>query len=122
MLGGAFLLPPVCGYRTGVGHAQHFLYQLALAVETYEKHYGEYPPGDGRGSRDLVRILGRPGPHRLRFCEFQPEQLIDGDLANPIQPGAPPGGVVRYVRYPAGSRPPYRLTLSDGLGGELSAP
>lgn len=98
MLLAALLLPPTCGRLLG----PRLLEQLDLAVRQYEKAYGVYPPGDGRGCRDLLRALsaGRGGCGFLRDKAAQDVELPD----------------VHYRRNPPGTSPPFAIWILDTEG------
>ena len=123
MLLAFILLPTLCGLEGARREAAvHLLSQLQLAVESYEQAFGEYPPGDGSGTRELLRAVQRPRRGQI-WQEPDPEPVIEGDLRNPLQPHARgPEGVVRYRRHPPGSAPPYSIFVSDGRGGEIRVP
>ncbi len=93
----------------------------------YETDYGVYPPGDGRGSRELVKCLRRPGPKGFPYFEFQDDMLdADGNVINPVFPSKPsPQGIIHYRNnlMPGGvADPPVRFKKSfdiwadDGKG------
>jgi hypothetical protein len=43
------------------------------------------PPGDGSGSRELVKALRQPGPKNLPFLQINDDLLTpEGDLINPV--------------------------------------
>jgi hypothetical protein len=108
MLAAALLLPTHGSLPTPHDRTVRLLRDLDLAVREYEKAYGVYPPGDGRGTRSLVHALGsgRGG------CGFLDDaEVVDDDIPNPMGPG-----VVHYLRNPPGMSPPFEIWILDTEG------
>ena len=102
--------------------------QLHQAVRSYELDWGDFPTGDGNGSRGLARALeasapGRPCGSIEPSSDPREGVLRDGQIANPIAPGAPwPFGIVHYRRNPPGARPPFELWVHDPEGATILEP
>jgi len=106
-----------CSARQGA--AEHLIDNLTQAAMNYQFDHGVFPPGDGRGSADLVRCLGRAGPRGINYFEFSPDSLAaDGSVINPVWFGEPPPrGVIHYRNNlaPGGVKdpPPRNLKSFD---------
>ena len=86
MLLAALLLPALvkamCNGRAAT--ARHLISQLELGADQYEKAYGIYPPGKGDGSKELAYYLQKKGARNQPFMELQQDQLLNGNLVNPV--------------------------------------
>lgn len=61
--------------------AEHLLESVATAAASYREDRGTAPPGDGRGSAELVRALRSPRPDGRPYLELRPDQLnAQGDI------------------------------------------
>ena len=85
---------------------------VAEAVHTYEQTSMKLPPGDGRGSRDLIKELREPGAKKLPHMQIHEDLLTaNGDLINIIHKDAEaPINIVHY-RNNRGRKPG-----ADGVG------
>lgn len=118
VLAGLLIPTLVAGYRSAlVGNAEQQLHGLAQAVHAFASDRGLEPPGDGNGTRGLLRSLGEPGARGLVYYLATDDALTsDGHLVNPAQgaDAAWPLNAVHYRRdlgLPAGPRegqPPRR--------------
>ncbi len=95
----ALLLPAIvkaiCAARQGAAEA--LVDSLTTAAKTYEFDYAVFPPGDGRGSADLVYRLKQVGPKRMAYYEFMPDMICADGAINPVCPTEPsPQGVIHY--------------------------
>jgi prepilin-type N-terminal cleavage/methylation domain-containing protein len=72
--------------------------QVVQAVTCYEQATMQVPPGDGNGSRGLVKALSEPGPKKLPYMDLRDDMLSpEGDLLNPTHPdGEPPTHLLHY--------------------------
>lgn len=67
------------------GAAEELMSQLVQAIKSYELDHGVYPPGDGRGSRGLVKALTEPGPKKSPAMPVREDMLTrEGDFLNPV--------------------------------------
>src|SRR5438270_13448225 len=48
---------------------------LVDALTAYEQTTMKLPPGDGRGSREMVKALREPGPKKLPHLEFHDDLI-----------------------------------------------
>ena len=56
---------------------------LVRAITLYEQDTMKLPPGDGSGSRDLVKVLREPGAKGLPILQIRDDMLSpQGDLLN----------------------------------------
>ena len=91
--------------------AQQRMATVSLAIAVYTSAKGVEPPGDGSGSRDLLRALGEAGPkHAPYYLPGEDEVTPAGDLANPVHGADAPAplNAIHYRRnagLPAGPRP-----------------
>lgn len=96
----AALLIPVVGHAMCQGRqgaAQHLVSQLALACTAYGLDSGVHPPGDGRGSAEMVACLRKPGPRGQAYVQLHPDQVNADGVVNPVWPEEPfPRGVIHY--------------------------
>ena len=103
--------------RARQGTASHMISQLDQAIESYAADYGGYPPGDGSGSRELVKALEKVGPKKMKYFEFQQGLLNGGNVVNPVWADAEgPKSIIHY-RWPGlkrGSR--FDLWAEDSAG------
>ena len=110
----ALLIPAVlhCLAIARQAAAETVAAQVAQSLSIYEQTTMQLPPGDGQGSRSLVKALSEPGPKRLPFLDLREDQLSpDGDLLNPSHPdGEPPTSIFHY-RNNRGRKPG-----ADGVG------
>jgi prepilin-type N-terminal cleavage/methylation domain-containing protein len=109
------ILLPVLFHVLNVAHeatAETLVMNVIQAAKAYELDHAVYPPGDGSGSRDLVRALSRPGPKQLPLMEIQEDMLTpEGDLINPAQKdGEPSLRIIHYRNNRGRTRGP------DGVG------
>jgi type II secretory pathway pseudopilin PulG len=110
----AILIPVIthalCVARHGATEA--FVDQVVQVLKAYELDHAVYPPGDGNGSRGLVKALSEPGPKGLPLLDVKEEFLTpDGDLRNPVHSDAPPPIPLIHYRNNRGRRPG-----PDGVG------
>lgn len=91
--------------RAREGTTEHLIDNLTQAAKSYEFDHDAYPPGDGSGSRELVRCLSQRGPKGVPYFEFIPEMLDkEGNVLHPAW--AAEGKVLHYLcpgRHFAGS-------------------
>lgn len=97
----ASLLLPLIGQAIRAAHeaaAETLVSQLVQAVTVYGHDTAAYSPGDGSGSKDLVKALGRPGAKGMPYLAISDEMLTpEGDLINPAQAdGEPPLNIIHY--------------------------
>ena len=52
--------------------------QVVQAVTCYEQATMQVPPGDGNGSRRLVKALLEPGPKKLPYMDLRDDMLSSG--------------------------------------------
>ena len=74
--------------------------------------WGEYPPGDERGSANLARCLGYQGPKIFAYFDLAPHHLGPGGFLNPLSPDA----LVHY-RAPGIHNPDYVDIWMEYLSG-----
>ena len=86
--------------------------QVVQCLTVYEQTTMQLPPGDGKGSRGLVKALSEPGPKKLPYMDLREDMLSpEGDLLNPTHPdGEPPTHLLHY-RNNRGRKPG-----PDGVG------
>jgi len=94
------------------GATENLLTGISNAIHHYELSTMKLPPGDGKGSRDLVKGLREPGPKQLPWMQINDDLLTpDGDLINPVRhDDDPPLSLIHY-RNNRGRKPG-----SDGVG------
>jgi prepilin-type N-terminal cleavage/methylation domain-containing protein len=82
------LVVPVVIHVLGVarqGVAENLMSQLVQAIKSYEVDHAVYPPGDGHGSRGLVKALTEPGPKNLPLMPDREDlRTLEGDFLNPV--------------------------------------
>ena len=62
---------------------EYLMSQVVQSITVYEQNTMKLPPGDGRGSRDLVKTLREPGPRQMPFLQIKDDLLSpEGDLLN----------------------------------------
>jgi hypothetical protein len=85
---------------------------IVEVLHTYEQTTMKLPPGDGKGSRDLVQALREPGAKKMPYLEIHEDLLTpEGDLINIVHRDAEaPINIVHY-RNNLGRRPG-----ADGAG------
>jgi prepilin-type N-terminal cleavage/methylation domain-containing protein len=94
-----------------VAQAEQRIAAVELAIHAYAKDRGVEPPGDGNGSRDLLRDLGEAGPKHAPYYLAREDELTPaGDLVNPVHGADAPAplNAIHYRRnlgLPAGPRP-----------------
>ena len=83
------LLIPVVIYVLGVGRqgaTEALMDQIVQVVKAYELEHAILPPGDGNGSRGLVRALSEPGPRKMPLMDIRGDMVApEGDFINPVQ-------------------------------------
>jgi prepilin-type N-terminal cleavage/methylation domain-containing protein len=100
MLLAALLLPALiralCNGRAAA--ARHLISQMELGADQYEKAYGVYPAGKGDGSKELAYYLQKKGARNQQFFEFQEDQLLNGNVINPVwgADGDAPSNIIFY--------------------------
>lgn len=119
------ILPAVIGARRSadVALAGQKLAVLAQAISCYARDKGVEPPGDGRGSRDLLRALEGAGPKGTPYyLAKDDEKTAAGDLLNPVHPDGPePHNAIHYRRNlglqpgPRPGQPPVRRGIAFDL-------
>jgi prepilin-type N-terminal cleavage/methylation domain-containing protein len=79
---------------------------LVEAIVNYEHTTMKLPPGDGKGSRGLVKTLREPGAKKMPYLQIHDDLLTaEGDLINIVHKDAdPPINVVHY-RNNGGRKP-----------------
>lgn len=104
----ALLLPAImkalCNAKSGTASA--LISNLAQAAKSYELDFAVFPPGKGKDSKDLAYYLQKKGAKQLPYFEFNPEQLDQGNIINPVfgQDGEPPSNWIYYRNNrPSGS-------------------
>jgi len=111
----ASLILPIIWHALKVGRqaaAEGLMANVVLAITNYEQTTMSYPPGDGSGSRELVKALRQPGAKGLPTMDFKEDMLSpEGDLLNPAHPGG--DGVTRIIYYRNNRG---RKTGPDGVG------
>jgi prepilin-type N-terminal cleavage/methylation domain-containing protein len=90
------LMKALCSARSGT--AASLISQLSQACKAYELDYAVYPPGQGKDSKDLAFYLQKKGAKQMAYFEFNPEQLDQGNIINPVwgKDGEPPSNWVYY--------------------------
>lgn len=132
----ALLLPALmralCTARSGTASA--LISQLSQACKAYELDFAVYPPGKGVGSKDMAFYLQKKGARQLQYFEFNPEQLDDGNILNPVwgKDGEPPANWIHYrnnamMKLPAargvqGAAPPKSTGSAAPVGAPGQAP
>src|SRR2546421_10304645 len=111
----AALLLPVLIHVVGVSRQaaqEATMTNLVGVIQFYEQTTMKLPPGDGRGSRELVKTLREPGPRKMPWTQIDDDMLTpEGDLINVVhKEGDPPVNVVHY-RNNRGRKPG-----PDGVG------
>jgi prepilin-type N-terminal cleavage/methylation domain-containing protein len=88
------------------------LNHLVEVIAVYEQTTMKLPPGDGNGSRGLVKALREDGPRQQPFLQIHEDLLAPtGDLIDIVHKDAdPPIGLVHY-RNNIGRKPG-----ADGVG------
>jgi prepilin-type N-terminal cleavage/methylation domain-containing protein len=67
------------------GATEAMMSEVSNVIHHYEMSTMKLPPGDGKGSRDLVKCLREPGPKRMPWMQIKDDLLTaDGDLLNPL--------------------------------------
>jgi hypothetical protein len=95
--------------------AQRMIDALTQEAWNYYHDHGEFPPGDGIGTADLVRALQQKSSTGEAYMIFVPEMLTaGGDLRNPV---APESAILFYRNNRAASYPGQRV--HNGLGFDL---
>jgi prepilin-type N-terminal cleavage/methylation domain-containing protein len=80
------------------GATEAILTQLVTGITTYEQTTMQFPPGDGYGSRDLVKCLRSPGAKKMPYMEISDDMLTpEGDLINPVHDGD--GDPIQIIHY-----------------------
>lgn len=106
----ASLLLPVYIHVMGVAReasAQKLMAGIVQSLAVYEQTLMKLPPGDGSGSRELVKALRSAGPKQMPFLEIRDDLLTpEGDLINPVHEG-----MIIHYRNNAGRKPG-----PDGVG------
>lgn len=78
----------------------------------YEQHTMKLPPGDGHGSRDLIRTLRTPGPKQMPYLQIRDDLLSpEGDLLNVLHADREAPIHIIHYRNNRGRRPG-----PDGVG------
>jgi prepilin-type N-terminal cleavage/methylation domain-containing protein len=111
----AALLFPVLVHVVGVarqGAQEAQMTELVGVINFYEQTTMKLPPGDGRGSRELVKALREPGPRKMPWMQIHDDMLTpEGGLINLVhKDGDAPVNVVHY-RNNRGRKPG-----PDGVG------
>ena len=101
LIGGLFyycVIGPGSLCRARQSASEDLIKSLSQAIQAYAWDHGAFPPGDGRGSAELVRCLSSSGSKRQAFYEFSPDMLApDGSIINPVWGSKPaPQGVIHY--------------------------
>jgi prepilin-type N-terminal cleavage/methylation domain-containing protein len=106
----AALLLPVLIHCIGVAReaaAQTTMAGIVQSLAVYEQTMMKLPPGDGSGSRELVKALRSNGPKQMPFMDIRDDMVTpEGDLINPVHQDK----VIHY-RNNAGRKPG-----PDGVG------
>src|SRR5262245_20672542 len=88
----AAILLPVLIYAVGVARQsgqEATMSSLVEVLHSYEQTTMKLPPGDGKGSRDLVKALRELGPKKLPHLQIHEDMLTpDGDLINIVHKDA----------------------------------
>jgi prepilin-type N-terminal cleavage/methylation domain-containing protein len=83
------LIIPVVVHVIGVarqGATEAMMDQIVQAVKAYELDHSVLPPGDGNGSRALVKALLLPGPRKIPLMDIHDDMVTaEGDFINPVQ-------------------------------------
>ncbi|HLY09108.1 MAG TPA: hypothetical protein VKW04_07400 [Planctomycetota bacterium] len=86
----AVLLTPTSpqeGVPRRQSEAQRLIDALTREAWNYYHDHGEFPPGDGIGTADLVRALRETSSTGEPYMTFVPQMLTaGGDLRNPVSP------------------------------------
>jgi len=111
----ASLVIPIVMHALKAGRqtvAEATMANVVHALTIYEQTTMQYPPGDGSGSREMVKALLKPGAKGLPTMDFKDDLLSpEGDLLNPAHPdGDAVTGIIRY-RNNRGRKPG-----PDGVG------
>jgi hypothetical protein len=95
--------------------AQRMIDALTQEAWNYYHESGEFPPGDGIGTADLVRALQQKSSSGEPFMTFVPGMLTaGGDLRNPV---APETAILFYRNNRTASYPGQRV--HNGRGFDL---
>ncbi len=97
----ASILLPIIFHAMKAGRqaaADVLMANVVLGITTYEQNTMQYPPGDGSGSRELVKALQQPSARGNPAMEFKADMLSpNGDLLNPAHPdGDAVTGIIYY--------------------------
>jgi prepilin-type N-terminal cleavage/methylation domain-containing protein len=85
---------------------------VVQSITVYEQNTMKLPPGDGTGSRDLVKVLREPGPKGLPTMEIRDDMLSpEGDLLNVLHADREAPLHIIHYRNNLGRKPG-----PDGLG------
>jgi len=111
----ASLVIPVVIHCLGVGRtatAELLMSQLVQSIALYEQTTMKIPPGDGSGSRALVKCLREPGPKGMPYMDIRDDLLTpEGDLINPVHSDGEGGTNIIHYRSNSGRKPG-----PDGVG------
>ncbi|HLY74247.1 MAG TPA: hypothetical protein VKU80_09025, partial [Planctomycetota bacterium] len=93
--------------------AQRMIDALTREAWNYYHDHGEFPPGDGIGTAELVRALGQKSSSGDPYMMFVPEMLTSGgDLRNPV---APETAILFYRNNRTASYPGQRIHNGQGF-------
>jgi prepilin-type N-terminal cleavage/methylation domain-containing protein len=106
---------PMLLHVINVGHQagqEATMSKIVEVLHSYEQTTMKLPPGDGKGSRDLLKALSEPGAKKMPYLQIDEEMLTpEGDLINIVHKDAEaPINVVHY-RNNRGRKPG-----PDGVG------
>lgn len=105
----AALVIPVVMHVLAAGRdaaAEHLASNIVLGLKSYETNRAVYPPGDGTGTRSMVKALSEPGAKQLPVFDFKPDMLTpEGDLLNPALVDAESSLRIFHYRNNRGRKP-----------------
>ena len=111
----AALVLPVLIHVMGVAKqsaAETILSGIVNGLTVYEQTTMKLPPGDGSGTRELVKALREEGPKKMPYMQISDEMLSpDGDFLNPVHADEEsPINIIHYRNNRGRKRGP------DGVG------
>ena len=78
--------------------AETVLSGIVNGLTVYEQTTMRLPPGDGSGTRELVKALREEGPKKMPYMQISDEMLSpEGDFLNPVHAdGESPINIIHY--------------------------
>jgi prepilin-type N-terminal cleavage/methylation domain-containing protein len=105
----AALLIPAVVHVIGIARqaaAETVASHVVQSLTVYEQTTMQLPPGDGYGSRALVKALSEPGARKQPYMAIREDMLSpEGDLLNPSHPDGESPTAVFHYRNNRGRKP-----------------